>query len=68
MPPKIKFTVQNKEKLIELVRKQEALYNSSCKQHHDANYLFNCWSSIAQIVNIPGAEGKQCFFSNLFLR
>ena len=49
---------ENKEKLIELVKQEESLYNAGLGEHKDAIKTANIWKKISKSINKKTWTGK----------
>ena len=56
--PSSKVSVEDTEKLIELVRQHPLLYDASCPEHKDAQRMRNVWQSIANVMGREKMGGK----------
>ena len=67
--PKIKLSFEQTEKLINLVREHQCLYDQASNGYRDKILTGNIFKKIARKMEIPNFKGKQEFISaNIFLK
>ena len=49
------------EKLIELIRNVEPIYNPKNSNHHDVTFMSNTWKSIARKMGMLEEDGKYMY-------
>lgn len=67
--PKMYFSVEQTEALINAVRDSPTIYDQTCNEHKDIDLVNNAWKNVSEIVKADGelnpfTYGLHCKYAN----
>ncbi|KAL8602271.1 hypothetical protein ACOMHN_022784 [Nucella lapillus] len=68
MAGKKNVSLQEKEKLISIIKEQPAVYNATLPEYKDAQFQENIWLSVAEAMGRDDISGEYTFWQLIIFR